>query len=153
MTILSTAAVHYYNGTVIEVTKIAGNSHYLKLMGDLAKPWDRTRNFVDTFLLRLEELLLVSGASSFWRDWLRSLKEKLGWQAKANDVEIIRDLIYELMQATEEAISQPLDRVAVTAPDLPSLNKGTISAALRDLNLHTWVGDSLFYTRRLSAVY
>lgn len=122
-------------------------------MEDLAKPSvqpsDQTRGFVDTFLLRLEELLLVPGASSSWRDWLRWLKEKLGWQAKADDVEIIRDLIHELKQATEEAISQPLDRVAVTTPDLPSPNKGTINAALRDLNLHTWVGDSPFYTRRL----
>lgn len=146
--------MHYYNGTVIEVIKIAGNSDYLKLMENLAKisvqPSGQTRSFFITLLLRLEEFLSAEGASLSWREeWLRWLKRKLGRQAKADGMEIIRDIIFKLKQATEEAISQPVYCVAVTAPDLPPLNKGIINAALRDLNLHTWVGDSPFYTRRL----
>ncbi|KAJ5984740.1 hypothetical protein N7481_006839 [Penicillium waksmanii] len=146
-----TAVVHYYNGTVVEVGKIAGNSQYLKLMKDLAKPSQslhQTKSFSETFLLHLEETLLSSNVPSSWKNWWRWLKEKLGWEVNA-EIQILRVLINDLKQATEEAISQNLQRVAVTAPDLPSLNSDTISSALNELNLRTWVGDSPSYTNDL----
>ncbi|KAJ5219689.1 hypothetical protein N7468_008893 [Penicillium chermesinum] len=146
-----TAVVHYYNGTVVEVGKVAGNSHYLKLMEDLAKPSQslhQTTSFSETLLLHLEELLPVSNVLPSWKDLWRWLKERLGWEVNA-EVQILRDLINDLKQATEKATSQSLDRVAVTAPDMPSLRSETITSALKELNLRTWVGDSPSYTNKL----
>jgi hypothetical protein len=108
--------VNYYNGTVVEVAKIPGNLEYLELMARLAKSkplLQSTRNLIHELPSCLVEYLFPS-VSSPWRDWWRWLNMKLGRPIKADGVEIISDLLRELKIATEKAISQPLDRVAVT---------------------------------------
>ncbi|KAJ6190810.1 hypothetical protein N7519_000831 [Penicillium mononematosum] len=154
-----TAVVHYYNGTVVEIAKVMGSPEYLELMARLAttsKPSpDSTLGFISRIQPRLLEYLLPD-VSSPWRDWWRWLDTKLGRPVKADDVEIISDLLHKLKTSSEKTISQPLDRVAVTDPGFQSLTTATINAALRMLDLRTWVGDSGYYTRRLvegDAVY
>lgn len=152
--------VHYYNGTGVEVSKVLGNPEYLELMARLtitSKPSpDSTLDFISERPSRLVEYLLPD-VSSPWRDWWHRLNKKLGRPVKADDVEIISDLLHELKVSTEKKISQPLDRVAVTDPGFQSLNTATINAALRMLDLRSWIGrDSIYYTQRLveaDAVY
>jgi hypothetical protein len=155
-----TAVVHYYNGTVVEVAKIQGSPEYLELMARLAtsKPSPQpTLNFMREIPIpsRLLEYLFPS-RSSPWRDWWRWLNMKMSRPIKADDVEIISDLLQELKIATEKTIFQPLDRVAVTEPGFQSLDAETTNAALRILGLRTWVRDSVYYASRLvegDAVY
>ncbi|KAJ6025293.1 hypothetical protein N7444_012972 [Penicillium canescens] len=160
LTASRTAVVHFYNGTVFEVAKIQGSPEYLELMARLAtsKPSPQpTLNFMREIQIssRLMEYLFPS-RSSPWRDWWRWLNMKMGRPIKADDVEIISDLLQELKVATEKTIFQPLDRVAVTEPGFQSLDSETTNAALRILGLRTWVRDSVYYTSRLvegDAVY
>ncbi|KAF3398233.1 hypothetical protein F1880_005732 [Penicillium rolfsii] len=143
-----TASVHYFNGTVVEVTQIRGNSEYLNLMMRLANDpmprSDRARN-------SLHDLLLSwLSDTTPWGAWLRWFNKKLGRPIKANnDVEIIGDLLQRLRIATEREISQPLDRVAVATPGI-NLLTSLVNAALEDLDLRTWVGDSLWYPRHFA---
>ncbi|KAJ5885113.1 hypothetical protein N7495_009623 [Penicillium taxi] len=150
-----TASVHYYNGTIAEVAKIQAHPEYLQLMMRLKgehkpKPWYDDKSLYATFLSRLS----LSDTTSWGARW-RRLNKKLGRPIKArNDVEIISDLLQELKASTEKEISQQIDRVAVTTPDI-SMNR-IVNAALEDLNLRTWVGDSRYYTHSLTeadAVY
>ncbi|GAD93540.1 hypothetical protein PVAR5_2152 [Paecilomyces variotii No. 5] len=150
------ASVHYYNGTVVEVAQIQGSPEYLELMKRLAddhpSQFNRTkRSLYDTILSRFS----LSDTTS-WGTWWRWLKKKLAYPGKAyGDVEIVSELLQELKDSTEKEISQPLDRVAVTTPDISSISS-IVNAALEDLNLRTWVGDSRFYPQRLveaDAVY
>ncbi|CAG8908897.1 unnamed protein product [Penicillium egyptiacum] len=148
-----TAVVHYYNGTVVEVAKVPGSPEYLELMARPATAsepvTDSTLGLISELLSRLLEYLLPD-LSSPWRDWWHRLNTKLGRPVKADDVEIISDLLHELKASTEKKISQPLDRVAVTDPGFQSLSTATINAALRMLDLRSWVGrDSPYYTQRL----
>ncbi|CAI7594266.1 unnamed protein product [Penicillium palitans] len=153
-----TAVVNYYNGTVVEVAKIRGNPQYLELMARLAtsKPvLQSTRNVMHQLPTCLVEYLFPS-VSSPWRDWWRWLNMKLGRPIQADGVEIISDLLRELKVATEKAISQPLDRVAVTEPGFQALSPAMVNAALRFLGLRTWLRDSVYYPSRLvegDAVY
>ncbi|KAJ9211207.1 hypothetical protein DTO166G4_7233 [Paecilomyces variotii] len=151
-----TASVHYYNGTVVELAYIHGNPEYLELMmrlaGDPRPRLDRTKKFLyDTILPRFS----LSDTTSWGACW-RWLNKKLGRPIKAySDVEIISKLLQELKVSTEKEISQPLDRVAVATPDISSISS-IVNAALEDLDLRTWVGDSGFYPQRLveaDAVY
>lgn len=143
--------MHYYNGTVVEVAKIRGNPEYLELMAHLATSkllLQPTLNSMHEILSCLVEYLFPS-VSSPWRDWWRWLNLKIGRRIKADGVEIISDLLQELKIATEKAISQPLDRVAVTEPGFQALSSATVNAALRVLGLRTWVHDSIYYPSRL----
>lgn len=99
----------------------------------------------------LHDLLLSwFSHTTLWGAWLRWFNKKLGHPIKAyNDVEIISELLQRLKIATESEISQPLDRVAVATPGISALSS-LINAALEDLNLRTWVGDSLWYPRRFA---
>ncbi|KAJ5936206.1 hypothetical protein N7454_005504 [Penicillium verhagenii] len=142
-----TASVHYYNGTVVEVGHVQGNPEYLELMKRLTRDsrlwFDRTKK--SSILSRFS----LSDTTA-WGAWWRWLNKKLGSPIKAhNDVEIISELLQVLQNSTEKVISQPLDRVAVTTPDLSSISS-IVNAALGDLNLRTWVGDSGFYPRSLA---
>ncbi|KAJ5643370.1 uncharacterized protein N7484_005877 [Penicillium longicatenatum] len=142
-----TASVHYYNGTVVEVGHVQGNPEYLELMKRLTRDsrlwFDRTKK--SSILSRFS----LSDTTA-WGAWWRWLNKKLGSPIKAhNDVEIISELLQVLQNSTEKEISQPLDRVAVTTPDLSSISS-IVNAALGDLNLRTWVGDSGFYPRSLA---
>ncbi|KAJ5374166.1 hypothetical protein N7517_006172 [Penicillium concentricum] len=147
-----TAAVHYYNGTVVEAAKVLGSPEYIELMARLATTseplLDSTLGFTSELLSRLAEYILPR-TSSPWRDWWRRLNTKLGRPVKADDVQIISDLLQQLKISTENRIAQPLERVAVTDPGFHSLNSATISAALRMSNLRTWLGDSVHYPWRL----
>ncbi|KAJ5244009.1 hypothetical protein N7489_004105 [Penicillium chrysogenum] len=154
-----TAVVHYHNGTVVEVAKIPGSPEYLELMTRLAttsKPSpDSTLDSISEISSQLMENLLPD-VSSPWRDWWRWLNTKLGRPVKPDEVEIISDLLQQLKASTERKISQPLDRVAVTDPGFQSLKSATLNAALRMLDLRTWVGDSIYYAHRIvegDAVY
>ncbi|KGO73643.1 hypothetical protein PITC_038380 [Penicillium italicum] len=153
-----TAVVNYYNGTVVEVAKIRGNPEYLELMARLATSQpvlQSTRNFMHELPSCLVEYLFPS-VSSPWRNWWRWMNMKLGRPIKADGVEIISDLLQELKIATEKAISQPLDRVAVTEPGFQSLSPAMVNAALRVLGLRTWLRDNVYYPSRLvegDAVY
>ncbi|KAJ5497896.1 Cytochrome P450 [Penicillium expansum] len=154
-----TAAVHYYNGTVVEIVKVLGSPEYLELMTRLAtvsEPLPETTfDFISGLPLRLMESLLPDELSP-WRDWWRWLNTRLGRPVKADDVEIISDLLQQLKVFTEKEIFQPLDRVAVADPGFQSLSSAKINAALRILHLRTWGGDSIHYPRRLlegDAVY
>lgn len=89
----------------------------------------------------------LSDPSSIWGPWWRWFNKKLGRKGHS-DIEIISDLLQKLQASTENEISQPLDRVAVTAPDFTSITP-TINAALRDLNIRTCVDDSHYYISRL----
>ncbi|KAJ5379922.1 uncharacterized protein N7496_002350 [Penicillium cataractarum] len=151
-----TASVHYYNGTVVEVAHIQGNPEYLELMMRLAR--EPRRGFDRPEKSRYEIIpsrFSLSDTTS-WGAWWRWLNKKLGRPIKAHgDVELISELLRELKVSTEKEISQPLDRVAVTTPDIGSISE-IVNAALGDLNLRTWVGDSGYYPKRLveaDAVY
>lgn len=91
--------------------------------------------------------LTLSDTSSIWDPWWRWFNKKLGRKRHSN-IEIISDLPQKLQASTENEISQPLDRVAVTAPDFTSITP-TINAALGDLNIRTCVDDSHYYITRL----
>lgn len=151
--------VHYYNGTVVEVAKVLGSPEYLELMARLAttsKPSpNSTLGFISGLSLRLVENTLPD-VSSPWRDWWRWLNTELGRPFKLDEVEIISDLLQQLKISTEKKISQSLDRVAVTDPGFQSLKSATINAALRMLDLRTWIGDSIYYAHQIveeAAVY
>ncbi|KAJ5992124.1 hypothetical protein N7451_007848 [Penicillium sp. IBT 35674x] len=142
-----TASVHYPNGTVIDVAQIRADSEYLELMTRLAskpKPSIGTRKPLYDDLI---PWLTLSDPSSHWGPWWRWLNKKLG-RKRHSDIEIISDLLQKLQASTKKEISQPLDRVAVAAPDFTSITP-TINAALKDLNIRTLVGDSRYYLRRL----
>ncbi|KAJ6107634.1 hypothetical protein N7523_008957 [Penicillium sp. IBT 18751x] len=147
-----TAVAHYYNGSVVEIAQVQGNPEYLEYMARLVsspEPQDETR----TILQQIARWLHVS--DKWTRKCDRWLLKKLGYSAK-DGIEIISDLLRELKDSTEREILQPLDRVAFTIPDISSLRKGTINAALEDLGLRTWLGDSPYYPSRLveaDAVY
>lgn len=144
--------VHYYNGSVVEVAQIQGNSEYLTYMARLvssSEPQGETKSPTQ----RIARWLSISDAWS--RKCGRWLRKQLGYSAK-DDIEIISDLLRELKESTEREILQALDKVAVTIPDISSLGQKTINAALEDLGLRTWLGDSVYYPRRLveaDAVY
>lgn len=141
--------MHHYNGTVVEVAYIQGNSEYLDLMrrlsGEPRPPFDRADEFLyDLILSRLSISDTVS-----WGVWWRWLNKVLGRPIKANnDVEIVSELLHQLQISTERNISQPLDRVAVVTPDIGSISS-IVNAALTNLRLRTWVGDSGWYPDRL----
>ncbi|KAJ5541139.1 hypothetical protein N7494_006215 [Penicillium frequentans] len=145
-----TASVHYYNGTVVEVAHVQGNPEYLELMKRLARDsrlwFDRTKKSrYETILSRFS----LSNTTA-WGAWWRWLNKQFGSPIKAhNDVVIISDLLQVLQISTEKKISQPLDRVTVTTPDLSSISS-IVNAALGDLKLRTWTGDSGFYPRSLA---
>ncbi|KAJ5765394.1 hypothetical protein N7520_004953 [Penicillium odoratum] len=142
------ASVHYYNGTVVEVAHVRGNPEYLELMKRLAR--DSRLSYGRTKKSRYETILSHFSLSdtTAWGAWWRWLNKKLGSPIKAhNDVEIISELLQVLQISTQ--VSQALDRVAVTTPDLSSISS-IINAALEDLDLRTWVGDSDFYPRSLA---
>lgn len=124
----------------------------MRLAGEPRPRLDRTQKSVCEIIL---SRLSLSDTTS-WGAWWRWLNKKLGCPIKArSDVEIISELLQKLKVSTEKEISQPLDRVAVTTPDIGSISL-TVNAALRDLNLRTWVGDSGFYPKCLAeadAVY
>ncbi|KAJ5151125.1 uncharacterized protein N7482_010377 [Penicillium canariense] len=151
-----TASVHYYNGTVVEVAHIQGNSEYLDLMmrlsGDSRPQLNRTKKSLYDLLFSRFSL----SDTTSWGAWWRWLNKVLGRPIKAySDVEIISALLQQLQISTERKISQPLDRVAVATPDISSMSS-IVNAALGDLNLRTWVGDSGWYPERLpeaDAVY
>ncbi|KAF3392604.1 hypothetical protein F1880_008897 [Penicillium rolfsii] len=151
-----TASVHYYNGTVIEVAHIQGTPEYLDLMMRLS---DDPRPHLDITKQSLYDLIFsrfsLSDTTS-WGAWWRWLNKVLGRPIRAySDVEIISELLQQLQISTEHKISQPLDRVAVATPDIGSISQ-IVNAALSDLNLRTWVGDSGWYPKLLSeadAVY
>lgn len=136
------------------MAQIQGDSEYLELMMRLAnkpKPplWTKTSLFDN-----LISWLSLSDPSCIWGPWWRWLNKWLGRKGHS-DIEIISHLLQQLAVSTEKEISQPLDAVAVTAPDF-SLITSTINAALRDLHLRTWVEDGGYYPRRLveaDAVY
>ncbi|KAJ5134190.1 hypothetical protein N7526_005555 [Penicillium atrosanguineum] len=147
-----TAVAHYYNGSVVEIAHVQGNSEYLEYMARLVsspEPQDETK----TLPQHIARWLHVSDAWS--RKCGRWLLKKLGYSTK-DGIEIISDLLRELKDSTEREILQSLDRVAITIPDLSSLRQKTINAALEDLGLRTWLGDSPYYPKRLveaDAVY
>lgn len=158
LTASRTVVVHYYNGTVVEVAKVQGSPEYLELMARLAtskSPPPSTLNSMREMPSCLVEYLFPS-VSSPWRDWWRWLNMKTGRPIKADDIEIIGGLLQELQIATENTISQPLDKVAVTEPGFQAFSPAVVNAALRMLGLRTWVGDSIYYPARLvegDAVY
>ncbi|CEJ59116.1 hypothetical protein PMG11_07752 [Penicillium brasilianum] len=144
------------NGTVVEVAHVQGNPEYLDLMmrlsGDPQPHLNRTKkSLYDLIFSRFS----LSDTTS-WGAWWRRLNKVLGRPIKAySDVEIISELLQQLQMATEKEISQAVDRVAVATPDISSISQ-IVNAALSDLNLHTWVGDSVWYPERFSeadAVY
>ncbi|KAJ5304523.1 uncharacterized protein N7443_004183 [Penicillium atrosanguineum] len=113
------------------------------------EPQDETK----TLPQHIARWLHVSDAWS--RKCGRWLLKKLGYSTK-DGIKIISDLLRELKDSTEREILQSLDRVAITIPDLSSLRQKTINAALEDLGLRTWLGDSPYYPKRLvetDAVY
>lgn len=124
----------------------------MRLSGDPRRWFDRTeKSRYDIILSRFS----LSDTTS-WGAWWRWLNKKLGRPIKAHsDVEIISELLQELKVSSEKEISQSLDRVAVTTPDIGRISE-IVNAALGDLNLRTWVGDSSYYPKRLveaDAVY
>ncbi|KAJ5930017.1 hypothetical protein N7466_005510 [Penicillium verhagenii] len=145
-----TASVHYYNGTIIEVAHIQGNSEYLDLMRRLTgeeprRQSDRTKQSLYEIIISRFSL----SDTTAWGAWWRWLNKNLGRPIKAHsDIEIISALLQQLRVSTEKEISQPLDRVAVVTPDISSISS-TVNAALGDLNLRTWVGDSGYYPNPL----
>jgi hypothetical protein len=77
------------------------------------------------------------------------LKGRLARPLEVDDVYIIREMLQNLKNSTERKLRQPLDRVAVTTPDMEALSPEIVNSALQGLNLRTWVGDSKFYPDRL----
>ncbi|KAJ5524102.1 hypothetical protein N7494_010752 [Penicillium frequentans] len=142
-----TASVHYFNGTVVDVAQIQGDSEYLELMMRFARKPKPSMVAKKSLYDELTPWLTLSDPSSIWGPWLRWFNKMLGRKGHS-DIEIISDLLQKLQASAENEISQPLDRVAVTAPDFTSITPA-INAALRDLNLRTWVGDSHYYPIRL----
>lgn len=131
----------------MDVAQIQGDTEYLELMMRLASKPRQSSGTRKSLYDTLIPWLTLSEPSSIWGPWWRWFNKKLGRKGHS-DIEIISDLLQKLQAYTEKEVSQPLDRVAVTAPDFTSISP-TINAALRDLNLRTWVGDSIYYPRRL----
>ncbi|KAJ5218194.1 uncharacterized protein N7498_000293 [Penicillium cinerascens] len=140
-----------YGGSVVEIARVQGNPEYLEYMARLVsspEPEDETK----TLFKHIAQWLPISDV---WSRKCGRWLYKLGYSAK-DGIEIISDLLRELKDLTEREILCALDRVAVTIPDISSLEHQTINAALEDLGLRTWLGDSLYYPSRLieaDAVY
>ncbi|KAJ5984323.1 hypothetical protein N7481_006422 [Penicillium waksmanii] len=156
-----TSAVHYYNGTVVEVVQIHGKPEYLELMTRLAKGGKPIlmedqgilqKSYFKLFSLLDSFLGLPFSARTGWC-WLN---EKLERPLKSDDINIISEMLWNLKLATEKQIRQDLNRVAITTPDIPTLSPEMINTALQELDLQTWTGDCSWYPRRLieaDAVY
>jgi hypothetical protein len=119
----------------------------MRLSGDPRPQLNRTKkSLLDLIFSRFS----LSDTTS-WGAWWRWLNKVLGRPIKAySDVEIISELLQQLQISTEKKISRPVDRVAVATPDISSISQ-IVNAALSDLNLRTWVGDSGWYPKCLSA--
>ncbi|KAJ5834325.1 hypothetical protein N7447_000351 [Penicillium robsamsonii] len=150
-----TSAVHFFNGTVVQVAQIQGEPEYLQLMARFAKEADPTSHEA-TGLLQGTYSRLYSLLESPLPSLAGWLKRKLARPLEVDDVYIIREMLQNLKYSTERKLRQSLDRVAVTTPDIEALSPEIINSALRGLNLRTWLGDSKFYPDRLveaDAVY
>lgn len=153
---LSTAVVHYYDGTVVNVAQVQANADYLALISRLASPPsplpETPASLLDWLYLNLPRLASIHDS---WEKWRRWLNKKLGRPATP-DVAILSNLFQGLKEATERELSQSLSHVAVSAPSLPSLTPEDINDALDYLGLRSWMDDSPFYPPRIveaDAVY
>ncbi|CAI7677294.1 unnamed protein product [Penicillium pancosmium] len=156
-----TSAVHYKNGTVVEVVQIHGKSEYLELMTRLAKG-GKPALMEDQGIFQKSYFKLFSLLDSFFgipfsaRVGWHWLNEKLERPVKPDDINIISEMLWNVKLATEKQIRQDLNRVAITTPDIPTLGHEMINTALQELDLQTWTGDCPWYPRRLveaDAVY
>ncbi|KAJ5492483.1 hypothetical protein N7453_010580 [Penicillium expansum] len=143
-----TSAVHYFNGTVVEVAQIQGQPEYLQLMARFAKKAEPTSHEA-TGLLQGTNFRLYSLLESPLPSLAGWLKRKLARPLEVDDVHIIGEMLQNLKHSTERKLRQPLDRVAVTTPDIEALSPEIVNSALQGLNLRRWVGDSKFYPDRL----
>ncbi|KAJ5397104.1 hypothetical protein N7509_005217 [Penicillium cosmopolitanum] len=158
-----TSAVHYYNGTVVEVVQIYGKHEYLELMIRLAKGGKpvliEDQGIFQNLYFRLFPLLdsflgVPFPARAGWR-WLNE-KLKRPVELEVDDINIISEMLWNLKLATEKQIHQDLNRVAITTPDIQTLSSDVINTALQELDLQTWTGDCSYYPKRLveaDAVY
>jgi hypothetical protein len=80
-----------------------------------------------------------------WR-WLNEMFKR---PVEVDDITIISEMLRDLQLVTEKQILQDLNRVAITTPDIQTLNSEMINTALQELDLQTWTGDCPWYPRRL----
>jgi hypothetical protein len=156
-----TSAVHYNNGTVVEVVQIDGKPEYLELMTRLAKG-GKPILIEDQGILQKSYFKLFSLLDSFFgvpfpaRVGWRWLNEKLERPVESDDINTISEMLWNLELATEKRIRQDLNKVAITTPDIPTIGHEMINNALQELDIQTWTGDCPWYPRRLveaDAVY
>lgn len=120
----SLAVSHLYNGTILDIAKVPATSDYRRLIERLGNaPVPKSGHF---------------------ERWQRWWNKKRGLPATTN-VGALASLLVALKLATVEALSQPIDRVAVTRPSIPALTREDLDDALEYAGLRGWVGDSRGY--------
>lgn len=121
--LLSTTAVHLYNGTVMDIALVAASPDYMALMARLVtspKPPPLSR----------------------WSKWRRSINKKLG-RPSTPDVGTLAGMLVSLRDATLLTLASPLDRVAVSHPPIPGLTEYDLSDALEHASLRPWLSSRL----------
>lgn len=73
-----------------------------------------------------------------WSRHLRRLNKKLGRPA-TKDVGVLSTLIDSLAKTTANVLNQTLNRIVVTAPDLPALTMDDINDAIEHAGLRSWL--------------
>lgn len=76
--------------------------------------------------------------------WQRWWNKKRGHPA-TTDVGALASLLVALKLSTTEALSQPVDHVAVTRPSIAASTQEDLDDAMEYAGLHGWVGDSRGY--------
>lgn len=149
-----TSAVHYTNGTVVDVIQIHGKPEYLELMTRLAKEGKPnligSQGTIQKVYFKVFSLLdSILGFPFSGRAGWRWLNEKLQRPVEMDDITVLGEMLWDLKLATEMIIQQDLERIAVTSPDIQTLSPAMINTALQELDLQTWTGDCPWYPGRL----
>jgi hypothetical protein len=127
----STAAVHLYNGEVVDVGLVNAQPDYMTFFSRLSKepaPPPPTR----------------------YQKFRRWFNKKLG-QPSTDEVGILGCLIKELKEEVQSRFPEHnLDRVVVSTPLLPALTKEDINDAIEFAGMRTWLLAEAVYPKKLS---
>jgi hypothetical protein len=126
-----TAAVKHYNGTINHIALIPGTEDYHGLLSRLAVSFSVPQQ-------------------SFLERWHRRLNKSLG-RPSTVDVGILSEMLSSLRQASEKHLAVSLNRVVVTAPQLPGLIREDLADAIEFAGLGSWLEYPLPYPTMLYA--
>lgn len=149
----STAAIHYQNGTVVQVAQVDADPDYVVLMMESVNPpkpqpqtdrWERLLSWIDWKLRQLIDDYAEPPRYSPLERWRRWWNKRNG-QPATDKTSILSRLLRDLKNATEAILGQPIDRVAFTSPSLAGLMTDDVNDALEFLGLRSWIDDSDYY--------